>query len=171
MSANLAAHQLRSFSKTRVRDQALGIVARELGYDWFADRDGNLRFFRYSSDGKTVDEGSAMDAEAFLAANRAAVDAAAKGVTAAAVDLLTRRMTKSGDESVRLMNAVTAPDPAELRQMAQAKMPGRVGPVAQDAVMREAALYDAAMRLVGEGDAVERVRRRQPDFGQRTRFS
>ena len=158
MSANLAAHQLRSFSKTRVRDQALGIVARELGYDWFADRDGNLRFFRYSSDGKTVDEGSAMDAEAFLAANRAAVDDAAKGITAAAVDLLTRRMTKSGDESVRLMNAVTAPDPAELRQMAQAKMPGQVGPVAQDAVMREAALYDAAMRLVGEGDVVERVR-------------
>ena len=158
MSANLAAHQLRSFSKTRVRDQALGIVARELGYDWFADRDGNLRFFKYSADGKTVDERSAMDAEAFLAANRAAVDDAAKGITAAAVDLLTRRMTKSGDESVRLMNAVTAPDPAELRQMAQAKMPGQVGPVAQDAVMREAALYDAAMRLVGEGDAVERVR-------------
>lgn len=158
MSANLAAHQLRTFSKTRVRDQALGIVAKELGYEWYSDRDtGALRFYKYGADGK-VDESTAMDAETFAAANRERVDETAKGITSAAVDLLTRRLTKAGDESVRLMNAVTMPDSGELRNMAQARLPGGVGPVAQDAVMREAALYDAAMRMVGEGDIVERVR-------------
>lgn len=157
MSANLAAHQLRSFTKTRVRDQALGVVARELGYEWYVDDNGGLRFFKYGEDGK-IDEASAMDAETFSAENRERVDETAKGITEAAVDILTHRLTRSGDESVRLLNAVTAPDPGELRLRAQARQPGLVGPVAQDAVMREAALYDAAMRMVGEGSVAERVR-------------
>lgn len=157
MSANLAAHQLRSFTKTRVRDQALGVVARELGYEWYVDDNGGLRFFKYGEDGK-IDEASAMDAETFSAENRERVDETAEGITEAAVDILTHRLTRSGDESVRLLNAVTAPDPGELRLRAQARQPGLVGPVAQDAVMREAALYDAAMRMVGEGSVVERVR-------------
>ena len=159
MASNLSVMHLRSFTKEQALDRAMGIVARELGYEWYADKDdGKLRFYRYREGGKEVDAGSVLDAPAFYEANRGKVDATKRDLVSATVDVLTRRLTRAGDESVRLLNAVSLPDDAEIREMLQRRLPGQTGPVSSDAVMREAALYDAAARMVGEGDLVERVR-------------
>ena len=158
MTANLACHQLRSFTRERVHDEALGMVARGLGYEWSADRAGRLQFFKYTADGKAIDEATVVDAASFYDAHREDVDRTRADITRATVDTLTRRITKSGDESIRLMNAVSMPTDDELRESLQRALPEGADPVSADAVMREAAVYDAAMRVVGAADVVERVK-------------
>lgn len=143
MAANLAAHQLRSFSDGRMRDQALMHVAstyRDEGddreYNYAVDKDGNVSFYKLSQDGKSVDESTVVAADEFARRHEREVKRAHDRIVAATVSLLTRGLTKSDDARRRLM--------ASVRMKA-------------DSELLDASIYSAAMHMIGQESLVHRV--------------
>lgn len=144
MSANLAAHQLRSFSDGRMKDQAIAHVAANYSepgddrrYNYSVDDSGNVSFYKLTRDGSSIDESTIVSADEFYNKNKKAVDRAHDRLVAATVSLLTRGLTKSDNAARRLLASVQMKTDSELL---------------------DASIYSAAMHMIGQENLVHRVR-------------
>ena len=128
MGAYLAAHQLRSFSDGRIRDQALAHVAKSEGLEHVTAEDGSVSFVRFDEAAGAFDQDSAVSASDFYESHRDAVDRTAEKLAVATADILTRRLTKSFDADMRILNMVRLPASSD---------------------MVDAAIYDCALHMIG----------------------
>ena len=128
MGAYLAAHQLRSFSDGRMRDQAIAHVAKAEGYEYTVGDDGSVMFGKVDEAAGKFTEGTEVPASEFYESHRDLVDQTHEKLAIATADILTRRLTKSFDADMRILNMVRLPASSDIL---------------------DAAIYDAALHMIG----------------------
>ena len=128
MGAYLAAHQLRSFSDGRMKDQAIAHVAKSEGYEYFVADDGAVSFAKVDEETGRFVEGAEVSAADFYESHRELVDETHEKLAVATADILTRRLTKSFDADMRILNMVRLPASSDVL---------------------DAAIYDCALHMIG----------------------
>lgn len=142
MTANLAVHQLRSFTDGRLREEAAQLWARKHvdtdGRPWqyTVDAEGRGVFYKLSEDGKDVDPASRKPLAELYGEHAADIDKVKRDILNATVDIMTRRLTGSDAGRNTVISAVSLDAGSD---------------------MLDIALYDAAMHMIGAQDLIYRV--------------
>lgn len=135
MAAHLETQQLRSFTQSRVKDQAIEHLAtsERYGYTFTFEKDENGEsvpmFVKTNAEGAFTDE--KVTPQEFYDAHKDDVDKTADDITFATVDLMTSHLTR--------------PDEAKSKLLALVRMPQDYPGITQ-------AIYDSALSLIGEGN-------------------
>lgn len=137
MAANLAVHQLRSFSDVRLREEAaLQWAAANKDSDGRAWHYANGSFYKMAEGGAEIDETSVTSLDDMYERHGDEIAKVRHDILSATVDIMTRRLTGSDAGRNVVKSAV------ELDRRSD---------------MLDIALYDAAMHMIGAEDLVYRV--------------
>lgn len=142
MTANLAVHQLRSFTDGRLREEAAQLWARKhvdsdgRAWQYAVDAEGRGVFYKLSEDGKGVDPVSRKPLAELYGEHAEDIDRIKRDILKATVDIMARRLTGSDAGRNAVLSAVSLDAGSD---------------------MLDIALYDAAMHMIGAQDLVYRV--------------
>lgn len=111
MASHLESRQFRSFTQTRVRDQAIEHVAANHGYTFTIEKDetgtGNPMFYKVGEDGTFTGEKISVDK--IYDEFKDEVDRAHEDITLATIDLMTRHLTRPADAQAKLLALARLP--------------------------------------------------------------
>lgn len=142
MSANLAVHQLRSFSDGRLTEEAAAQWAASTvdtdGRQWYytVDEHGQGAFYKLTEDGADVDRTTLTSLGTMLREHKAEIEDVKRKILSATVDIVTRRLTGADHGRNAVLAAVTLDRRSDLLDVA---------------------IYDAAMHMIGARDVIQRV--------------
>lgn len=142
MSANLAVHQLRSFSDGRLTEEAAAQWAASTvdadGRQWHytVDERGQGAFYKLTEDGADVDRTTLTSLGTMLREHKAEIEDVKRKILSATVDIVTRRLTGADHGRNAVLAAVTLDRRSDLLDVA---------------------IYDAAMHMIGARDVIQRV--------------
>lgn len=132
MAAHLESRQFRSFTQSRVKDQAIEHVAANHGYTFTVEKDesgvSTPVFYKIGEDGEFTGEKASVDK--IYSEFKDEVDQAHDDITVATVDLMTRHLTR--------------PEDAQSKLLALARLPRNLSNLSH-------AVYESALALVGSG--------------------
>lgn len=142
MSANLAVHQLRSFTDGRLTEEAAAQWAASTvdadGRTWHysVDENGRGEFYKLAADGSGVDAATVTSLDQMLREHKADIEGVKRDIIKATVDIMTRRMTGADHGRNSVLAAMTLDRGSDLLDIA---------------------IYDAAMHMIGAQDLIYRV--------------
>lgn len=142
MTANLAVHQLRSFSDGRLRETAAAQWAAThpdtdgRAWHYTVDSEGRAAFYKLAEDGQSVDETSVKSLADMYRDHGDEISELKSQILKATVDIMSRRLTGADAGRNAAMAAMT---------------------ISPDSDLLDVAIYDAAMHMIGAQDLLYRV--------------